>query len=111
MHNLTRYAAQFEPTLTEVHALQSKDRPPVGAPNVLLPFNVPARGSHVVEVRLELQNLSPASALPMRQPDPPPSPQEGDAVDFVLQDTLSYLDGFELIDGTNGIRLVLPRAW
>jgi hypothetical protein len=138
VHNLTRHAAQFEPTLTEIHALQPKDRPPVGYPNVMLPFNVPARGSHVVEVRLELAGMmqapsglssdeqtrrvlqsqppgesltpeAPVSPLPMRgATTSAPSPA---MAEFSLQDALADLNGFELVDATNGIRLVLPRGW
>ena len=139
VHNLTRHAARFQPTLTEIHALQAKDRPPVGYPNVLLPFNVPARGSHVVEVRLELASFmqapnglssdeqtrrvlqnhpqgsalssdAPVSPLPMLGPNPPP-PTPAATAEFSLQDALFDLNGFELVDATNNIRLVLPRGW
>lgn len=139
VHNLTRHAAQFQPTLTEIHALQAKDRPPVGYPNVLLPFDVPARGSHVVEVRLELASFmqgpsslssdeqtrrvlqsqppgapldpeAPVSPLPMRGPTTP-APSASPTAEFSLQDALFDLNGFELVDATNGIRLLLPRGW
>jgi diadenosine tetraphosphatase ApaH/serine/threonine PP2A family protein phosphatase len=142
VHNLTRHAAQFQPALTEIHALQAKDRPPVGYPNIMLPLNVPARGSHVVEVRLELASFMhppaslssddqtrrvlqnpppgepafpadpPVSPLPMHGPSKPATPaMTVDAAEFSLQDALTGLNGFELVDETNGIRLVLPRGW
>jgi len=109
VHNLTRHAAQFQATLTEIHTLQANDRPSVGYPNVLLPFNVPARGSHVVEVRLEL----PAFALQNEALTPPltPPPPTAAATQFSLENALTDLNGFELVDETNGIRLVLPRGW
>lgn len=95
VHNLTGRVAQFQPALTEVRALQAKDRPSVGYPNVLLPLEVPARGSHVVEVRLE---VAPSAPLPT-------------VAEFSLENALIDLNGFELVDETNGIRLVLPRGW
>ncbi len=111
VHNLTRHTALFQPTLTEIHALQAQDRPPVGYPNVLLPFDVPARGSHVVEVRLELAE-APVSPLPMQgPPTPAPTAPSPAPAEFSLQDTLFELNGFELVDATNGIRLLLPRGW
>ncbi len=119
VHNLTGRAAQFRPTLTEVHALQPKDRPSIGYPNVLLPFSVPSRGSHTLEVRLQLPaapHLS--SAVPLGQPPADPANAYGGAAsamssaeDLSLQDALTELEGFELVDETNGIRLLLPRAW
>ena len=139
VHNLTRHDAKFLPVLTEVHALQSKDREPIGYPNVMLPLNVPAHGSHVVEVRLELASLMqrpsgmtseeqtrrvleseppgtplfpepPVSPLPMRGSAGEPAPAASGG-DFSLQNALLDLNGFELVDETNGIRLVLPRGW
>lgn len=139
VHNLTRHDAKFQPALTEVHALQSKDLAPIGYPNVLLPLNVPAHGSHVVEVRLELASMMqrpgglsseeqtrrvlqseppgaplfpepPVSPLPMRGPRVEPAPASPSA-EFSLQNALLDLNGFELVDETNGVRLVLPRGW
>jgi hypothetical protein len=137
VHNLTRQAAQFHPALTEVKALQSKDRPAVGYPNVMLPLNVPPRSSHIVEVRLELASMmeppatlsddqtrrvlqnpapgaplipeAPVSPLPMRGPVAP-APMRV-VTEFSLQDALIDLDGFVLVDETSGVRLVLPRGW
>jgi hypothetical protein len=138
VHNLTGHPARFEPALTEVHALQTKDRAAVGYPNIALPLNVPAHSSHVIEVRLELAGLmqrtglagdeqtrrvlqseppgaplfpeAPVSPLPMRGSGSEPQPT-APSPDFSLQTALSELNGFELVDDTNGIRLLLPRGW
>lgn len=96
VRNLSSHAAQFQPVLTEVHALQSRDRAPVGYPNVLLPFSVPGRGSHLVEVRLEL----PSGVFSSSQ-----------SAESSLEETLFALNGFELVDETAGLRLLLPRGW
>jgi hypothetical protein len=106
--NLTGHPAQFRPTLTEVHALQPKDHPSVGYPNVLLPFSVPSRGSHTLEVRLQLPAFPQLSSGVSPEPASAPLPS---AEDVGLQDALTELEGFELVDETDGIRLVLPRAW
>jgi hypothetical protein len=138
VHNLTRRAVLFQPTLTEIHALQSKDRPPVGYPNILLPFTLPGRGSHVVEVRLELPTaLAPPASMSDEQtrqvlqsqpletpklfPDTPvsPLPIQGPVapaaspatVELSVQGTLIDLNGFVVEDEVNGIRLLLPRGW
>jgi len=114
VRNLTSREARFRPTLTEIHALQEKDQPLVGYPNVVLPFEVPANGSHTLDVRLELPGLrSLSSGMSFSEFGTPPSPAAAPAGPAVLspQDALTDLDGFELVDPTNGIRLVLPRAW
>ncbi len=113
VRNLTRRVAQFEPTLTEIHALQAKDRPLVGYPNVLLPFDVEAHSSHVLEVRLELPSGSAAlDAGPSfgGQPTMSSTP-EGGSVGETPDEALTDLDGFELVDAIHGMRLLLPRAW
>ncbi len=120
VRNLTGQVAQFRPTLTEIHALQAKNQPSVGYPNVLLPFDVPARGSHVLEVRLELPSARSLSsgvtfATPLMEELPgqtmPESPAAPPPVILGPQEALNELDGFELVDSVNGLRLVLPRAW
>ena len=99
VHNSSRHAADFQPTLTEIHALQAKDTPPVGFPNVLLPFSVPGGGSHVLEVHLELTGSA-------RMP-----PVAAPTLESSLQEALIELNGFELVDETAGVRLLLPRGW
>jgi hypothetical protein len=137
VHNLTQRSVQFLPTLTEVHAVQAKDRPAVGYPNILLPFTLPGRGSHVVEVRLELPSaLAPPASLSDEQtrqvletqplgtpafPDTPvsPLPMRGPVapavspgiIELSVQGTLTDLNGFVIEDEANGLRLVLPRGW
>ncbi len=114
VRNLTSRAARFRPTLTEIHALQEKDQPVVGYPNVVLPFEVPANGSQTLDVRLELPGLrSLSSGMSFSEFGSPPSPAVAPAGPAMLspQDALTDLDGFELVDPANGIRLVLPRAW
>ena len=115
VHNLTRRAAHFQPVLTEVRALQASDRPPVGYPNVLLPLDVPAGGSHVVEVRLELPGVMERPADPPAPPTHNPAegapPAAASAAEFSVQNALIELNGFLLVDETNGIRLMLPRGW
>src|SRR5581483_687068 len=138
VHNLTRHTAEFQPGLAELHAIQAKDEAPVGYPNITLPLSVPAHGLHVVEVRLELRTVTqgpsslsseehtqrviespppgaplypdaPVSPLPMHQV-PRKAPEPAPTVESSLQNALSDLNGFELVDETNGIRLVLPRG-
>ncbi|MDR3699132.1 MAG: hypothetical protein P4L56_05820 [Candidatus Sulfopaludibacter sp.] len=114
VRNLTSRDARFRPTLTEIRALQSKDQPAVGYPNVLLPFEVPANGSHSLDVRLELpsfRQLSSGMSFGEFGSPPSPAPASPSATGFSPQDALTDLEGFELVDETNGIRLVLPRAW
>ena len=57
---------------------------------------------------------SPLSPLPMsRLPAPPdPSlPQKPPPVDSLLANTLTALDGFELVNESYGIRILFPRGW
>jgi hypothetical protein len=114
VRNFTSRDARFRPTLTEIRALQSKDQPLVGYPNVLLPFDVPAKGTHSLDVRLELPGLRRlSSGMSFGEFGTPPSSADASASVQALspQDALTDLEGFELVDETNGIRLMLPRAW
>ncbi len=114
VRNLTSRDARFRPTLTEIRALQPKDQPLVGYPNVLLPFEVPANGTHTLDVRLELPGLrSLSSGMSFGEFGSPPSPAAAPPGMPGLnpQDALRDLEGFELVDESDGIRLVLPRAW
>lgn len=122
VRNLTKHAAEFRPALTEVHALQAKGSPPVGYPNVLLPFDIPAHSSHILEVRLELPSSRPLSSgvtfgdpLPgvpdSAQPNGLLQPQPSAIANLSVDNALTELDGFELVDEIKGLRLLLPRAW
>ncbi|HWC99190.1 MAG TPA: hypothetical protein VG456_20670 [Candidatus Sulfopaludibacter sp.] len=120
IHNLTPRVARFQSSLTEVRALQPKDRPSVGFPNVRLPFEVPPHGSHVIEVRLQLpgRSANPSGDLfdeqtrrLLQAPASAASPASPTLPDFSLQDALVDLNGFVVEDEVNGLRLVLPRGW
>lgn len=137
VRNRTRHSVQFQPTLTEIKALQPKDRPAVGYPNIILPFTLPGRASHVIEVRLELpSSAGPPASMSDEQtrevlqsqppgepasPDPPGSqlPMQGPIapsaspalIEMSLEEALAELSGFVVEDETDGIRLVLPRGW
>ena len=122
VRNMTRHAAEFSPSLTEVHTLQAKGTQPVGYPNVLLPFDIPARSSHILEVRLELPSSRPLSSgvtfgdpLPgtpeTAQPEELVQPQPSAVANLSVEDALTELDGFELVDEIKGLHLLLPRAW
>jgi hypothetical protein len=141
VQNLTHHTAHFNPDTTQIRALQSADRPPVGYANIKLPLELPAESIQVVELRLELPGTrmsmwreqsddeqtkmvlqhkppgsppdtdSPLSPLPMRGKIAANENQRPVQPNFSFEDSLSDLQGFELADQTKGMKLVFPRGW
>jgi hypothetical protein len=133
IENRSRRAARFLPEATKVRVLQPSDSPVAGYPSVALPLNLERRGWQRVEIRLDLPSprslppLSPGGAsagwlgdlpvnpgeafvspLPRKSGDAPPEapPQE-----ISPPERLRDIDGFELTDQSQGLRIVFPRAW
>ena len=90
IENHTRRAVQLLPNLTRILVQQVPGRPSVGRPRVLLPLELPALGVQRLEVKLELPANLPEAAV---------------------QASLEDLDGFELLNDSKGIHLMLPRGW
>ena len=141
VQNLTHRAARFAPDSTQIRALQSADRPPVGYANLRLPLELAAQGTQEVDIRLELPGTrlslfrdesdeqtrmvlqhkppgtppdtdSPVSPLPMRGKIAHNEPQPPPPQpSFSFEDSLSDLQGFELTDPNRNVRLVFPRGW
>ena len=140
VQNLTHRTARFFPDSTQIRALQSSDRPPVGYPNLRLPLELPADSVQQVEIRLELpgtrmsmlqeqsdeqtkmvlqhkpagtppDNDAPVSPLPMRGKIAANEKQPPPQPTFSFDDSLSDLQGFELSDTVKGVKLVFPRGW
>jgi hypothetical protein len=118
--------ARFLPDSTQVRALQTAGRPPVGYANLKFPLELP--GTHMSmwrehsdeQTKRVLQhkppgappdNDAPVSPLPMRgqiaanENQPPTHPT------FSSEDSVLDLQGFELTDLSSGVRLVFPRGW
>jgi hypothetical protein len=122
IENRTGRAAYLAPGATEIRARQAPGRPAAGFPFVQFPIELPAHGVQTVEVRLDLPanrrptdwvaiygqgaGMPPWPGAQVSQPaSPPPSPEA------IIAGSLEALDGFELVNEKNGLRLVLPRGW
>jgi hypothetical protein len=139
IENRTRRSVRLLPDVTRIVVRQPADRPPLGYPALDLPIELTAGSAQRIEVRLELPSppltsggpelseeqtkrilqYAPRDAsdpnpqvppLPMREL-PPQSTPEPVSPDAYLDATLEYLNGFELINESKGVHLLLPRGW
>jgi hypothetical protein len=97
VENRTWRDARFLPEQTEIKTVQDADLPLAGYPNMILPLDVPAHTLQRVEIRLEV-------------PSPRPYTQPGRDTAGV-EDSLRNLDGFELVDSVENVKLRFPRGW
>jgi hypothetical protein len=137
LENRTRRSARLLPDRTSIRLVQPADGPAIGYPVIRLPLEIEGRSTQRVELRLELASmrepLSPwlseeqtASVLKQRipgafDPGPPVSPlpmrgqaapaEETEPEEPVFGNTLNYLNGFELVNESQGLRIVFPRGW
>jgi hypothetical protein len=79
-----------------------------GDPAISLPLELPPHSSQRVEVRLQLAGPDDDREEP-RGAERIASSQSWTMESF--QAALRNVEGFELVDGTAGIRLVFPRGW
>jgi len=137
LENRTHRSAYLTSDNTTIRVKQTADQAAAGYPVIQLPLEIDAQSSRDVEVRLELplprmaadaeqtarvlehhlpdpHDLeSPLSALPMTPPPTseavasPPVPD----VDARVEQSLSLLEGFELVNQKSGIRITFPRGW
>jgi hypothetical protein len=134
IENRTRRSVRLLPDVTRILVRQPADRPPLGYPALDLPIELTARSAQRIEVRLELPGrpltsvgaelseeqarrilqYAPRDAsdadpavppLPMRDLPPEPASPE------LLEATIEDLNGFELVNESKGVHLVLPRGW
>jgi hypothetical protein len=104
LRNRTSREARLLPAETAVNVLQAKGRPPLGYAVMRLPLELAAHASQQVEVRLEVPEIFWG---PLRN-----APAAGsDVVTQFLHDALKELEGFELVDEAEGIRIRFPRGW
>jgi hypothetical protein len=104
LRNRTSREARLLPAETAVNVLQAKDRPPLGYAVMRLPLELAAHASQQVEVRLEVPDVFWG---PLRS-----APAAGaEAVAQFLHDALRELEGFELVNEAEGIRIRFPRGW
>src|SRR4051794_27921667 len=141
LENRTGRATRLLPDLTTIKLMQPNDQAAAGVPVINLPLDIEAHSTRPVEVRLELplprseaderrkseeqtrrvlqhklpgpHDLeSPLAELPMsRPPTPPPVADVVKDVESLFTESLSIVDGFELSNPANGIRIVFPRGW
>lgn len=139
IENRTRRSVRLLPEVTRILVRQPADRPPLGYPALQLPLELTARSAQRIEVRLELPSRPLASLgselseeqtrqvlqyalpdasdrnprvppLPMRDL-PPKSAPEPVSPEALLNATLEDLNGFELVNESKGLHIVLPRGW
>jgi hypothetical protein len=139
IENRAHRSVRLLPDVTRILVRQSADQPPLGYPALDLPLDLEARSAQRIEVRLELPSrpmTSLGAALSEEQtrqvlrstpPDvsagypavlpsptrdlPPPSAREPVSPEAFLDATLENLNGFELVNESKGMHLVLPRGW
>ena len=104
VRNRTSRQARLLPEDTAVNVLLAKDGEPLGYAVMRLPLEVAPYGSQEVEVRLQVPAIFWG---PLRNGQP----VGADTVSQFLHDALRELDGFELVNETEGIRIHFPRGW
>ena len=139
IENRTRRSVRLLPEVTKILVRQPADRPPLGYPALDLPIELAALSAQRIEVRLELpgnpltslgseasdeqtrrvlqyappdvpDGNPPVTPLPMREL-PSKSAPEPVSPEAFLAATLEDLNGFELVNESKGVHLVLPRGW
>jgi hypothetical protein len=141
LENRTGRSAHLQPNLTTITLMQAADHAAAGVPVINLPLDIDAYSTRPIEVRLELplprsaaeerrkseeqtrrvlqhrlpgpHDLeSPLAELPMsRGPAPPQIADVVRDLESLFTESLSIVDGFELNNSANGIRIVFPRGW
>jgi hypothetical protein len=104
LRNSTSREARLLPADTAVDVLLSKDGEPLGYAVMRLPLELAPHASQQVEVRLEVPAIFWA---PLRNG----LPLEAGATRQFLHDALKELEGFELVNAAEGIRIRFPRGW
>ena len=131
LENRTRRSARLLPDRTSIHLVEPPDAPTIGYPVIRLPLDIESRSAQHVELRLELASQRPSVLSPRQSgeqtarvlqhkvpggidQEPPvlPSPAEETASqEPVYGDALRYLNGFEVVNESKGLRIVFPRGW
>jgi hypothetical protein len=137
VENRTRRTVRFLPDTASIHAIQSKGSTAEIYVSAALPLELDGHSSRSVEVRLELPSEPPgvphtshrqdgpmpgsiapgASDLNVHvSPLPTPGQQAETAADQpapqkAVEDPLTSIEGFELIQKRTGLKIVFPRAW
>ncbi|HEY1340563.1 MAG TPA: hypothetical protein VGF59_23790 [Bryobacteraceae bacterium] len=140
VENRTRRTIRMLPDRTEIHAIQTKGSRETGHISVMLPLEVEAHSAQRVEVRMELppEPLNPnkhipgalgfnlpgatdpqvyGSPLPTLSPPERPAAQPGsrerpfETPEDVVEDALSTIEGFELVEHRTGLKILFPRPW
>jgi hypothetical protein len=81
-------------------------------PSVLSPRQSEEQTARVLQHKIPggTDQDPPVSPLPMRGPLAP-APEETAPPEPAVGDALRYLNGFEVVNESNGLRIVFPRAW
>ena len=100
----------------KLHALQPQGQPLLGYPVIRLPLDLAPHSSQRVEVRMELANQwdvseDPPSTLNETRRVLSRPPLSRTSPELRVEETLRDLEGFELVDGASGMRLLFPRGW
>jgi hypothetical protein len=116
IENRTHRSVRLLPEVTRILVRQTTDRPPLGYPDLALPLELTAQSAQRIEVRLELP-ADRFKSLEAELPEEPPmqakqsaSPEPVSPEAF-LDATLRDLNGFELVNESKGVHLLLPRGW
>ena len=139
LENRTRRSARLLPGTTSIRLVHPADAPTIGYAVVRLPLQIEGRSTQHVELRLELASLRrpalsprlseeqtarvlqhkipggsdqepPVSPLPMRGLAAPPA-EARERAEPVFENPLNYLNGFELVNESKGLRILFPRGW
>jgi hypothetical protein len=139
LENRTRRSARLLPDRTSIRLVQPADGPTIGYPVIRLPLEIEGRSTQHVELRLELASWrepalsprqseeqtarvlqhkipgapdqeGPVSPLPMRGPAAAPA-VETEPEEPIFGNALNYLNGFEVVNESKGLRIVFPRGW
>ena len=139
LENRTRRSARLLPDRTSIRLVQPEDGPTIGYPAMRLPLDIEGRSTQHVELRLELASPRGPALSPLlseeqtarvlqhkitggsdREPPVSPLPMRGRAAprsevkepaEPVFENPLNYLNGFELVNESKGLRIVFPRGW
>jgi hypothetical protein len=132
IENRAHYALRLLPEVTRVIVRQTPGRPTPGYPSVDLPFDLPSHTSQLIEIRLDLplrdsrsqmsdeqskrilQFETPAQTpnlTPIPAANLPPVASQSSSPDTILDSALVDLDGFDLINESKRVHIVLPRGW
>jgi hypothetical protein len=141
IENRSGRSTRLQPKLTTIKLMPAAGQAAAGVPVIDLPLDIDAYSTRPVEVRLELplqrsaaderrksdeqtrQVLqhrlpgphdleSPLAEIPMsRSPAPPPVADVVRDLESLFTESLSIVEGFELSNPAQGIRIVFPRGW